>query len=122
MNEIWEQLQAAIEKHGALKKRKDDMDKEYNDKIEDVKVEQNKIELLTLNSQENKKIMDALVEKYYEEEDAYYAQQKLIRKIKWMRREKERVIAAEKYKKEREAEERAYKPAYPYQEQMYICD
>ena len=113
MNEIWEKLQVAIEKHAVLKKKKEDIDKEYNDKIEDVKVEQKKIELLTLNTQEIKKKMDALVEKYYQEEDAHYAQQKLIRKIEWMTREKERAIAADKYRKEREAEERAYKPLHP---------
>jgi hypothetical protein len=122
MNEIWEKLQVVIEKYSALKKKKEDTDKEYNDKIEDVKVEQKKIELLTSSTQEIKKKMDALVDKYYQEEDAYYAQQKLIKKIEWLTREKERAIAADKYKKEREAEERAYRPAHPYQDQIDACE
>jgi hypothetical protein len=119
---IWEQLQVVLDKHNELKAKREAMDKDWNDRIEDVKVEQKKVELLNENSAEIRKKLGLIVEKYYAEEDAFFDQQKLIKKIEWLTFEKERIVERERMRKEIEEEEKKRVPFHPYQEQLDICD
>ena len=77
---IWAKLQPAIDEYNRLKEELDKTHKEWDELSEESKVEEKKIELLTKGIEELKK-KEALANKFYEEEDAYYAQQKLIKKI-----------------------------------------
>lgn len=121
-SEIWNKLQVAIEEHSEIKKKLDIMNKEWSERQESTKVDEKKIELIGQGVEGIKKKMDALVNKYYETEDAYYQQQKLIKKIEWMTREKERAVRFEKIRKEREEEEKAKIPPHPYQAELDTCD
>jgi len=96
--------------------------KEWDDLSEDAKVEEKKIELLKQSIDGLKKKRDEIVNKYYAEEDKYNDQLRLIKRIEWMAREKERLIKDDEWKKKREEEEKAKKPVNPYLEHIDTCD
>lgn len=120
--DIWEKLQPAIDAHEKVKKDMELLNKEWDDLSEDAKVEQKKIELVDANIYEIKKKRDEIVNKYYEEDDKYFQQQKLIRKIEWMLRQKEYLQDRARIQKEREEEEKSRIPVHPYLQEMEICD
>lgn len=115
-------LHRTIESHNAIKDELAEMDKAWDERTESAKVEHKKIELLGENIAEIHKKMNALVNKYYDEEDAYYVQQKEIRKIEWMMREKERALEKQAYVTQKKVEEKEKTPQHPYLEEMGVCD
>jgi hypothetical protein len=119
---LWEKVQPAVDRFNALKTELDQMYKDREDLTEETKIEQKKIELIELEIGEVRKKMNEVVNKFYKDEDEYYVQQKLIRKIEWMTNEKERALRTERIKKEREEEEKARIPIHPYIEEMELCD
>jgi len=115
-------IQPAVDEYERVKEELDKSQKAWDELSEASKVDESKIDNLNKNMDEVKKKRDAIVNKYYEEEDAFMVQQKLVRKIEWMTREKERAMKRDQYRREREAEEAARKPIHPYLEEMEICD
>ncbi len=121
-HEIWSKLQPAIDEYDKLKTQLDQTRKAWYELNEESKLEEKKIELLTQNAEEVKKKRDALVNKYYEEEDKYRDQQRFIKHIEWMTRQKERAIQDAEWQRQREEEEKAKVPPHPYMEEIAICD
>ena len=107
---------------GALKIELDQMYKDREDLTEETKIEQKKIELIELEIGEIRKKMNEVVNKYYNDEDEYYTQQKLLRKIEWLTNEKERATRIDRINREREEEEKSRVPIHPYIEEMELCD
>lgn len=118
---IWEKLQPAVDTYNKLKEELDKSKLEREDLGEKAKVDEKEIELLHESIQGTKQKRDAIVNKYYADEDGYFTQQKLIRKIEWLTREKERAVRDAEYRREREEEERSRVPVHPYSEEMEIC-
>ena len=121
-HEIWSKIQPAVDEYNKYKAELDQTRKAWDDLSEESKIEEKKIELLTLNIEEVKKKRDAFVNKYYEAEDKHMDQQRLLRKIEWMTREKERALKDAAWRKEREEEERARIPVHPFMEEIAICE
>lgn len=120
--EMGNKYAAAKDKYLEVKAKLTAFDEAKQKSSEENKGEQVKIDAFNAELTEIRKKMHEMVDKFYTAEDNYWAQQKIIKRIEYMKREKDRIVDRDTRQKAWEAEQRAKKPIHPYIEQMETCD
>lgn len=118
----WQRLTVVKDEQLKLKQILEKYDHEWESTSEECKNEQIKIDAIALEISNIRKKMNEIVDRYYTDEDAYYAQQKIIKKIQYMIREHEHLVQRDADRKAYEAEELLRRPVHPHIDEMEACD
>ena len=112
-DEIKSKIDPAVKTFDAINEEVNKLKKTQQDRIEDAKIEEEKVELVRQHVDGVRNKRNEIINKYYEAEDKYMEQQRLIKKINWMAQQKERAIKQAEWERQKEEEEKAKIPINP---------
>ena len=118
----WKETEPLVEEYKKLMDINTKLRMSKDELIESAKTEEAKIVSLGKAIEQINRKKYNLVESYYRAEDEYMNQQRLIKKIEWMKNQKEKVMKEAERIKQEEEEEKARKIIHPHAEKIEACE